>query len=68
MVWVDGHSDYGHALSVFYDRWAGEISNRTSEMCIRDRPVADREGWTGRSRQRQLPFEPASRPRLRRAG
>ena len=34
VVWVDGHSDYGHALSVFYDRWAGEISNRTSVLIL----------------------------------
>jgi hypothetical protein len=36
VVWVDGHSDYGHALSVFYDRWAGEISNRTSVLILGD--------------------------------
>jgi uncharacterized protein with von Willebrand factor type A (vWA) domain len=36
VVWVDGHSDYGHALSVFYDRWGGEITPRTSVLVLGD--------------------------------
>ncbi len=36
VIWVDGHSDYGHALSVFHDRWAGEITSRTSILLLGD--------------------------------
>ncbi len=36
VVWVDGHSDYGHALSVFWDRWGEEITPRTSVLLLGD--------------------------------
>ena len=38
VVWVDGHSDYGHALSVFWDRWGEEITPRTSVLLLGRRP------------------------------
>ncbi len=36
MVWVDGHSDYGHALTVFWERWGEEITPRTSVLLLGD--------------------------------
>jgi uncharacterized protein len=36
VIWVDGHSDYGHALSVFWERWGEEITPRTSVMLLGD--------------------------------
>ena len=36
VVWVDGHSDYGHALSVFWDRWGEEVTSRTSVLLLGD--------------------------------
>ncbi|MFZ0668549.1 MAG: VWA domain-containing protein [Acidimicrobiales bacterium] len=36
VVWVDGHSDYGHALSVFWDRWGEEVTPRTSVLVLGD--------------------------------
>jgi uncharacterized protein with von Willebrand factor type A (vWA) domain len=36
VIWVDGHSDYGHALSVFWDRWGEEITSRTSVLLLGD--------------------------------
>ncbi len=36
VVWVDGHSDYGHALSTFHSRWGEEISPRTSVLLLGD--------------------------------
>ena len=36
VVWVDGHSDYGHAFSVFWDRWGEEITPRTSVLLLGD--------------------------------
>jgi hypothetical protein len=36
VVWVDGHSDYGHALSVFLDRWGEEVTSRTSVLLLGD--------------------------------
>ena len=32
VVWVDGHSDYGHALTVFYERWGDEIGPKASML------------------------------------
>jgi uncharacterized protein with von Willebrand factor type A (vWA) domain len=36
VVWVDGHSDYGHALTVFWERWGREITARTSILILGD--------------------------------
>ena len=36
MIWVDGHSDYGHALSVFNERWGDEVTSRTSVLILGD--------------------------------
>ena len=36
VVWVDGHSDYGHALGVFWERWGEEITPRTSVLLLGD--------------------------------
>jgi uncharacterized protein with von Willebrand factor type A (vWA) domain len=36
VVWVDGHSDYGHALSVFWERWGKEITPKTSILILGD--------------------------------
>ena len=36
VIWVDGHSDYGHAFSVFWERWGEEITPRTSVLLLGD--------------------------------
>ncbi|MCK4177464.1 VWA domain-containing protein [Aciditerrimonas ferrireducens] len=36
VVWLDGHSDYGHALTVFQERWGAEVSARTSLLILGD--------------------------------
>ncbi|HBU04602.1 MAG TPA: hypothetical protein DEA70_08985 [Acidimicrobiaceae bacterium] len=36
VVWVDGHSDYGHALGVFWEKFGNEIGPRTSIMILGD--------------------------------
>jgi uncharacterized protein with von Willebrand factor type A (vWA) domain len=36
VVWVDGHSDYGHAFEVFWQRWGREIGPKTSVMILGD--------------------------------
>ncbi len=36
VIWVDGHSDYGHALSVFNERWGDEVTPRTSVLVLGD--------------------------------
>ncbi|MHB1774627.1 MAG: vWA domain-containing protein [Acidimicrobiales bacterium] len=36
VIWVDGHSDYGHALSVFHQRWASDVTSRTSVLVLGD--------------------------------
>jgi uncharacterized protein with von Willebrand factor type A (vWA) domain len=36
VVWVDGHSDYGHALAVFWERWGEEITPRSSVLLLGD--------------------------------
>jgi len=36
VIWVDGHSDYGHAFSVFWERWGEEVTPRTSVLVLGD--------------------------------
>ena len=36
VVWMDGHSDYGHAFETFWERWGGEITGRTSVILLGD--------------------------------
>ncbi|MHB8243765.1 MAG: vWA domain-containing protein [Acidimicrobiales bacterium] len=36
VVWVDGHSDYGHALNVFFQRWGREVGPKTSIILLGD--------------------------------
>jgi uncharacterized protein with von Willebrand factor type A (vWA) domain len=36
VIWVDGHSDYGHALSVFYERWGDQVTSRASVLILGD--------------------------------
>ncbi|HEY9557851.1 MAG TPA: VWA domain-containing protein [Acidimicrobiales bacterium] len=36
VVWVDGHSDYGHAFEVFHQRYAKEISAKTTVIILGD--------------------------------
>jgi uncharacterized protein with von Willebrand factor type A (vWA) domain len=36
VVWVDGHSDYGHAFEVFWERWGREVSSRTTVLLLGD--------------------------------
>ena len=36
VVWVDGHSDYGHALEVFWERWGKEVGPKTTVILLGD--------------------------------
>ncbi len=36
VVWVDGHSDYGHAFEVFWNQWGREIGPKTTVMILGD--------------------------------
>jgi len=36
VIWVDGHSDYGHALSVFDERWGDGVTSRASVLILGD--------------------------------
>ena len=36
VVWVDGHSDYGHAFGAFWERWGEEIGSRTTVILLGD--------------------------------
>ncbi|HEV2369464.1 MAG TPA: VWA domain-containing protein, partial [Acidimicrobiales bacterium] len=36
VIWVDGHSDYGHAFEVFWERWNREITPKTSVLLLGD--------------------------------
>jgi uncharacterized protein with von Willebrand factor type A (vWA) domain len=36
LVWLDGHSDYGHSFEVFEERWADAITPRTSLLILGD--------------------------------
>ncbi len=36
VVWVDGHSDYGHAFEVFWDTYGKEITPKTTVLILGD--------------------------------
>ena len=36
VVWVDGHSDYGHAFEVFWDEWGKDIGPKTTVLLLGD--------------------------------
>ena len=36
VVWVDGHSDYGHAFEVFHDKWGKAIGPKTTVIILGD--------------------------------
>ena len=36
VIWVDGHSDYGHAFETFWERWGREITPKTTVMLLGD--------------------------------
>jgi uncharacterized protein len=36
VVWVDGHSDYGHAFEVFWNTWGREIGPKTTVLILGD--------------------------------
>jgi len=36
VVWVDGHSDYGHALEVFWQRHGRDVSTKTTVLILGD--------------------------------
>jgi uncharacterized protein len=36
VIWVDGHSDYGHALEVFWQQWAKDVGPKTTVLLLGD--------------------------------
>lgn len=36
VVWLDGHSDYGHALGVFWEKYEQAVGSRTSVLVLGD--------------------------------
>lgn len=36
VIWVDGHSDYGHAFEVFWNKYGKDISSRTTVLLLGD--------------------------------
>jgi uncharacterized protein with von Willebrand factor type A (vWA) domain len=36
VVWLDGHSDYGHALSEFDRRWGDDVTSRATVLVLGD--------------------------------
>ena len=36
VVWVDGHSDYGHAFGVFWEKYGPEINSKSTVMFLGD--------------------------------
>jgi uncharacterized protein with von Willebrand factor type A (vWA) domain len=36
VVWVDGHSDYGHAFEVFWDKYGKDITPKTTVLFLGD--------------------------------
>lgn len=36
VVWVDGHSDYGHAFEIFWQQWGKDIGPKTTVIILGD--------------------------------
>ncbi len=36
VVWVDGHSDYGHAFEVFWEKYGSSINSKATVLCLGD--------------------------------
>ncbi len=36
VIWVDGHSDYGHAFETFWKRWGSDIGPKTTVILLGD--------------------------------
>jgi uncharacterized protein len=36
VIWVDGHSDYGHAFETFWARWGNDIGSKTTVLMLGD--------------------------------
>ena len=36
VVWVDGHSDYGHAFEVFWNQWGKDVGPKTTVILLGD--------------------------------
>ncbi|MDQ3107904.1 MAG: VWA domain-containing protein [Actinomycetota bacterium] len=36
VIWVDGHSDYGHAFETFWNKWGKEITKKSSVIFLGD--------------------------------
>ena len=36
VVWVDGHSDYGHAFEVFWEKWGKDVGPKTTVLLLGD--------------------------------
>ena len=36
VIWVDGHSDYGHAFEVFWQKWGKEIGPKSTVLLLGD--------------------------------
>jgi uncharacterized protein with von Willebrand factor type A (vWA) domain len=36
VIWVDGHSDYGHALEAFWERWGRDVNPKTTVLLLGD--------------------------------
>jgi uncharacterized protein len=36
VVWVDGHSDYGHAFEVFWERWGKDVGPKSTVLLLGD--------------------------------
>jgi len=36
VIWVDGHSDYGHAFEVFWERWGRDVNTKTTVLLLGD--------------------------------
>ena len=61
VVWVDGHSDYGHAFSVFWEKYGRDIGPKTAVMILGDArnnyhasQSLDRQGDAAQGPQRVL--------------
>ena len=51
VVWVDGHSDYGHAFEVFWEKWGKDIGPKTTVLLLGDAGTTTTPARPGSSRR-----------------
>ena len=65
VVWVDGHSDYGHAFEVFWERYGKDVGPKTTVLLLGDarNNYHAAQAWVVKEMRQQGPPRVLAQPR-----